>query len=327
MKLDYTSLTSPVTASDIAAYKAIRPARSLNIQKWYQIAIIGIAPSVFIILMIIDWLSRQSVTIATFVKPFILALVLVIGGLTYSRYRLNRRVKVYRFARQNNLQLIEDSKDPGYAGMIFDEGHSRKINQGIVFSEGLELGNYEYVTGSGRRRMTHTFGYVKIPLKRSLPHMVLDGKANNTFGLTSMTDSFELSQKLSLEGDFDKHFTLYAPKEYERDALYVFTPDVMQVLIEEGKRFDLEIVDSELYIYSNVKFNLASKQQLSSLVKIIEMVGSELRDQTKRYADERVVGEQGSVVAAGGRRLNKDGDRALLLFLVVLLILLLWTIS
>ena len=42
------------------------------------------------------------------------------------------------------------------------------------------------------------------------------------------------TQVLSLEGDFDRYFTLYCPKEYERDALYVFTPDLMALLDRRG---------------------------------------------------------------------------------------------
>lgn len=42
---------------------------------------------------------------------------------------------------------------------------------------------------------------------------------------------------LSLEGDFDRYFTLYCPGDYERDALYVFTPDLLALLIDESRHF------------------------------------------------------------------------------------------
>ncbi len=49
--------------------------------------------------------------------------------------------------------------------------------------------------------------------------------------------------ELELEGDFGKHFELHVPAGYERDALYVLTPDVMQVLIDEAADRRVEIVD------------------------------------------------------------------------------------
>jgi len=229
-----------------------------------------------------------------------------------------RKAKLYRFAVQNGVEPLFEKSPLSYTGMIFDEGHSRKINEALILPDGAELGNYEYVTGSGKNRSTHRYGYVKIPLTRNLPHMVLDGKANNFLGFTGMTDSFDRSQKLSLEGDFDNYFTLYAPKQYERDALYVFTPDVMQVLIDEGKRFDMEIVDDELYAYSNTTFDLISKKQLSSLMKIIETVGSEIRDQTKRYADENVQSTEQNIIAEKGRRLDKGFNWAIFLILGII---------
>ena len=324
MKLDYSSLSLPVTQADIAAYKATKNEQTLKTQKWLVVGFIIIGVIIVGSIMmpaIIDLLSGQMIALVPFVSwggvfAFITGIALV-----YGRYIERRQAKLYRFVTQNNLQLIEDRANPGYAGMIFDEGHTRKINEAIILPEGTEIGNYEYVTGSGKNRSTHTYGYVKIPLTRNLPHMVLDGKANNLFGIiTGLSDSFDRSQKLSLEGDFDNYFTLYAPKEYERDALYVFTPDVMRVLVEEGQRFDMEIVDNYLYVYSNVRFDLTSPERLASLVKIVDTVGSEIRSQTKRYADEKVGVSQVGAIARGGRRLNKGMSFAVLAVLGIILL-------
>ncbi|MEO7546479.1 MAG: hypothetical protein ABIT21_09370 [Terrimesophilobacter sp.] len=75
-----------------------------------------------------------------------------------------------------------------------------------------------------------------------VPNMILDAKSNN-FLWTNLPQNFSRNQVLSLEGDFDKHFTLYCPKEYEHDALYVFTPDLMTRLIDHAAGYDVELVD------------------------------------------------------------------------------------
>lgn len=325
MKLDYTSLGLPVTSADVAAYKQVKSQGAIKSTLWI-FALFSVFACMIILPLLIQTIGSLSsgnieaiVPLGALIVPFVLVVIIAV---VYSRYNERRRAKLYRFALQNHLMFIENSTYTSYKGMIFDEGYSRVIKQLLRFSDGSEVGNYQYETGSGRSRATHTYGYVKIPLTRNLPHMVLDGKANNLFGIiTGMSDSFDRSQKLSLEGDFDKYFTLYAPKEYERDALYVFTPDVMQILIEEGKRYDMEIVDNELFVYSNALFDLVSETQLSSLVKIIETIGSEIRSQSTRYADEKVQSsKENNIVAEKGRRLHKGINLlALVVFGVVVL--------
>jgi hypothetical protein len=117
--------------------------------------------------------------------------------------------------------------------------------------------------------------------------------------------SFDRSQVLHLEGDFDQHFTLYAPKEYERDALYVFTPDLMALLIDETGDFDVEIVDDWMFIYSARPFNLLSPVTYERMRRIVATVGAKTLRQTARYADERVGDRLVNQVAPQGRRLKR----------------------
>lgn len=321
MKLDYASLSLPVTAADVLAYKKAQSPQNTSKKNSLFFVVLFVFVGLAVLPLIIEAVGLfSSGGIEAIMPPIMLAAVIVLvvaAVIAYLRYDERRRAKLYRFALLNQLLYEENSAYTSYKGMIFDEGHSRVIKQLLRFADASEIGNYQYETGSGRNRSTHTYGYVKIPLTRNLPHMVLDGKANNLLGIiTGMTDSFDRSQKLSLEGDFDKHFTLYAPKQYERDALYVFTPDVMAILIDEGKRYDMEIVDDELFIYSNAGFNLVSEAQLTSLVRIVETIGGELRSQTRRYADEKVLdAREANVVAQEGRRLNKGVN--LLAFVVI----------
>jgi hypothetical protein len=123
--------------------------------------------------------------------------------------------------------------------------------------------------------------------------------------LTNLPVSFKNNQKLSLEGDFDKYFTLYAPKEYKRDALYIFTPDLMSLLIDESNAFDAEIVDNKLFFYSKSPFNMLDESTLKLIFKIIETVGSKLIFQTKQYTDERVDSRVVDVISEPGRRLKR----------------------
>src|SRR5690606_15087483 len=132
-----------------------------------------------------------------------------------------------------------------YPGSIFDIGNGRHSfgNYRRPFAPELDIGSYRYTTGSGKNKSTHTWGYAAIKLPRKLPNMLLDARNNNSLFGTNLPVSYRRDQVLSLEGDFDKYFTLYCPRQYERDALYVFTPDLMALLIDESAAFDVEIVD------------------------------------------------------------------------------------
>lgn len=293
------------------AFRAVDTSVVSTKQYWLLALVGAIFAGVFSMMFVGSMLSAAGAdTITVFIMVFIawlgLIALLVAAVKWAQRLREEKLVKLHRFATAHGMTHVHDRNDPGYNGMVFDEGHSRVLNDALVMADGTEIGNYTYVTGSGKNRSTHTYAFIRIPLVRALPHMVLDAKKNNFFGLMSnLPDTFGKDQTLSLEGDFDTHFTLYAPKQYERDALYVFTPDVMAALIDNGSGYDMEAIDRDLYIYRNNHFDLLNGEQLSSLFKIVNTIANELRSQTKRYADERVGDRSANIIAPQGARLKK----------------------
>lgn len=307
--IDFSPLESVVTPEDIKAFKASRP-KAPGMPVGLHVSIVILVAMVVFSVFIGSFISSggRASTVPSFV-PFLwvgsfIAFLAVLH--IASRRRMSTLVRLERFAAANNMLLRSDVKSPSFAGMIFDEGHTRELKEGLVMPDGTELGNYQYVTGSGKNRSTHSYGFIKIPLARSLPHMVLDARSNNLFGaLSNLPDTFSADQTLSLEGDFDKYFTLYAPKQYERDALYVFTPDVMAKLIDEGSKYDMEVIGKELYVYTSVRLNLTDRATLQSLFTIISTIAEELRDQTEHYADERVGDRSANIIAPQGARLKR----------------------
>ena len=122
--------------------------------------------------------------------------------------------------------------------------------------------------------------------------MILDAKANNFMGdFTNILNNLNKSQALSLEGNFDSYFTLYVPTKYEKDALYIFTPDVMARLIDSSRDFDIEIIGSNIYLYKKDFFNLDSSNELKSVFGVVDVIFTEIMNQTLRYKDEKVDNE------------------------------------
>ena len=260
-------------------------------------------------------------------------LALVVGAVAWglvsasSGLRWRRRARLHAFGEANGLAYTPQSPAGGYPGAIFDVGSSRTTLDTLrrLSPRALDYGNLRYTTGSGKQRRTHHWGYLALQLDRRLPHMVLDARANNgLFGATSLPTAFSRDQVLSLEGDFDRHFTLYCPREYERDALYVFTPDLMALLIDESSAYDVEIVENWMFVYSTSPFELTAAATHHRLLRIVDTVGAKTITQTDRYADERIGDRTVDLVAPRGQRLRSGAWWAAPLAVLAIVGVLLW---
>ena len=66
-------------------------------------------------------------------------------------------------------------------------------------------------------------------------------------GITINRDN---EKRLSLEGDFDKYFDLYTIEGYENEVLQIFTPEIMNMFINDIKELNVEMFENRMYIYS-----------------------------------------------------------------------------
>ncbi|AYF96944.1 hypothetical protein [Protaetiibacter intestinalis] len=158
-------------------------------------------------------------------------------------------------------------------------------------------------------------GYLAITLPRRVPNMVLDARSNDRGPFSSLIRRPAAGQHLSLEGDFDTRFRLYVPTGYERDALYVFTPDLMALLIDETGDLDVELRDDRLIVYKPGGFDLTDPTVWERFERIRATVGAKTWNRTDLYADERAAPElqydAAGTVDAGGARLRGRMPRAL----------------
>jgi len=211
--------------------------------------------------------------------------------------------RLERFAHGNGLTFAPEISPPDHQGVIFTAGEDRRTYDVMRTSDGrsVEIGNFRAVGEIGPRRVA-AWGYFAIRLDRAIPHMVVESRRNRR---TSLPAALSRPQVLSLEGDFDAHFTLYAPREYRSDALYVFTPDLMALLIDQAASFDLEIVDDWLYLYSRKPFDMLSRKPYELLEQLARTVGAKSVRRTSRYVDARMIDQSATTVAEPGRRLTR----------------------
>ncbi|WP_292835229.1 hypothetical protein [Microbacterium sp.] len=198
-----------------------------------------------------------------------------------------------RFAQANGMTWYPSAPKPPLPGMIFGRGSAREATDVLrgTTPRFVEFGNYRYTTGSGNDRTTHRWGYVAVKLSTPLPHIVLDATRNNALLGSNLPASFDKDQRLSLEGDFDQHFTLYCPEGYERDALYLFTPDIMARFIDSAAALDVEIVDDWMFLYGRREFSTLDPATWAWLFSAVAAVLDKFA-QWERWRDDRLAGSQ-----------------------------------
>jgi hypothetical protein len=245
----------------------------------------------------------------------------VIGAVLFVR-ALRRRsgVRQYRlngFAEANGFVYEPHAPAPPLPGMIFTRpGQSSAFVTDLLrrrSGPALEVGNHTCTTGSGKNTSTYRWGYAAMRLPVALPHIVLDAHGNNAIGRPRLPIAFARDQRLSLEGDFDRFFTLFCPEGYETDALYLFSPDTMAVFVDEAARLDVELVDDYLFLYFPGQLSTLDPALWERLLATADVLSERLM-RWERWRDDRLqsatdmTGES-LLAPAGARGVAREGRR------------------
>jgi hypothetical protein len=198
--------------------------------------------------------------------------VIIISYFAYIQRKV-RHFFMQQFALTNGYEyrikgLVEEIKAP-YLQMGRNS-YIEDIVTGIYKDCPIKFFNFSCTIGSGKSSRLISFTVCEIHYKTNLPRIILDSHQDfwtegfNTYG----------EEVISLEGDFNKYFTLYIPKGYQIEALQIFTPDVMAKLIDKSKMFSLEFIEDHLYIYSGRV--IGTKDDLYSLYELVKILIIEL---------------------------------------------------
>lgn len=193
--------------------------------------------------------------------------------------RVESPFRVHEFAKANGLIYAGREYEPQYPGILFTNWRSKAADPTIRLpgDRFVEIANY-----SGR-------GYVAIKLDVPLPHIVLDGLAER--GVVGGRESMfvpDPDQRLRLEGDFDQHFALYCPAGYEKDALYLFAPDIMARFIDTAARLDAEIIDDWLFLYAKGPLVTIDPDTWTWLLATVRALSRKV-DQWARWRDQALL--------------------------------------
>jgi hypothetical protein len=292
---DDRALTGPADPHAVRAFDAeLRARRSSSVSVGSVIGIVILVVFGIVMLGVLATIFAEVARSGGSALPvMVTVLVLVVAGGTaigwFSwRAARIRRYRLGMFAQANGMEYTDRVAAPALPGMIFGLGTGR-LSSDVVRGRRprfVEFGNYQYTVKHGKSSTTYRWGYVAVKLDVPLPNIVLDALGNNGFG-SNLPTSFQREQRLSLEGDFDQHFTLYCPAGYEQDALYLFTPDIMARFIDHAAELDVEIVDDWMFLYTKRQVSTLDPATWAWLFGVVGALLTKI-DQWSRWRDDRL---------------------------------------
>jgi len=319
--LDHRALVAPLNRDEIRSYTNFSKSIGVPAYDSVPMTLRSVATTALVLIFTplfaatgVVGLVTRGVTAETVAMAFF-SLILVAGALILlMRVRLPRRgrrlwrerLAVSRFAEENGASYEALTSETPRVGMLFSIGNERRVSDRVRFQRDprFEVGNLSYRINLPKNAvLDFHWGYIRIPLERRFPHTVLDSRSNNGVRGARLPASMSNRGTTELEGDFSRFFELTVPPGYERDALYLLTPDLMALLIDEGADFDVEIVDDELFVYRPTPFALATTEEWQRIERIVDTIGARAQRRTQRYSDERIGDRLLNRVAPGGRRI------------------------
>ncbi|MGW9112825.1 hypothetical protein [Microbacterium sp. NPDC055683] len=327
LHIDTRALTTPVSGAEVRAFATLVRAGLPKRVAPNGGLLAAIGAMLLLVVLVISWpmveafsSGRLSAADIGILAIGLLAPLTVVALWVWVTVRLvrqdRRRYRLHLFARDNGWRYAPWAGASAYAGMYAAPGAVVDVFDRIEIEAGdpIELGTYRGKTGSGRSTTIRQTDYVRVPLGTALPHIVLDARLNDrAFGRSNLPLEFAGGQQLVPEGPTADAFRLYCPAGYEADALYLFSPDVLAVMLDHARDLDVEIRDDALYLCAPRGIVTTDPDRWRSVLATVEAITVKTR-QWENWRDERL-GRAGSPplvrprgVAKAGRRLRERSE-------------------
>ncbi|MFJ4045076.1 hypothetical protein ACIPV2_04945 [Microbacterium sp. NPDC089987] len=151
-------------------------------------------------------------------------------------------------------------------------------------------GDVEFGQLRAKRASSDDWHYLMLRLPAPVPHVVLSSVKSGGIS-KQLPVHLEQSQRISLEGDFDRHFRVYAPNDYGTDALYLLAPDVMVALLDHAVAFNVEMVDDTVVFFAPGSADFTRAETWERFGVLITCAVPVVSRAAARYRDDRVPGQ------------------------------------
>ena len=252
-------------------------------------AYLAIAAAVAFYLLPVGFgLTGSTLALAQLASVLLGAALLASVLTTIRRHRLRREVLI-ELAASRGWAYRADIGDRMWGGSVDEQiDRGQRTSQDHLDARHTELPfdsvERTFVVGDREGATVHTTRAVRIPLPAEAPRIMLRSR-RGAGALSVLPLRPSGSSELRLEGDFSDVFQLSVPRGYETDALYVLTPDLMAVILDESPDLDLEIVDSTLHVYFPA-VDLTDEDELHRFLAVISALHDRFGRRTMLYRDE-----------------------------------------
>ncbi len=194
------------------------------------------------------------------------------------------------FASQNQYTYKPWGDPKSFSGAFGDSGHNRSVSQVIAGKYGdfpFRLFHYHFtINEMGRSEIEENLSIFELSFPGTLPTILVSYPFFLSF-LDSkkfkIKDSFE---PITLEGNFNQFFRVYAERGKETEALQFLAPDTMQWLLDHGKDFEgaIEFNQNKIYIYFPLITMHATRKALITIFTFASAFLEEATPALKRIA-------------------------------------------
>jgi hypothetical protein len=184
------------------------------------------------------------------------ALVTILGVIYSLAYQKALGEFMLEFGNKIGFNYSSSGDLSSVSGRVFRIGGSGRLSNvlsGTQDGYNTRIYNFQYMEGSGRDSHQVIQTVFEATLTTSVPDMLVLGPNIPWMNFTLTVDL----AKLTLEGDFNKYFTVYAVKDSELEVYQVLTPDVMADMIDRATNFSFELNANKLYLFTLGDINTA----------------------------------------------------------------------
>lgn len=206
------------------------------------------------------------------------------AALGYVRKHKNRFAAT--FALQNNLIVEANKMFPNFVSTIFQKGNADP-KASLIFKTTLNteyppiyFANWQYTSGSGKKKTTHKQGILVIDLNKKLPNMKLLPNTSKTVTLINNINN----KSLTLPAGVDNHFTAYNVTGTSNDFYYIFAPDVLNEIINYAVGLEIHLDNDKLIFLKNEHFDVYLEDTWKQLEALVQNVGKQVIEQTNRWS-------------------------------------------
>jgi len=165
-------------------------------------------------------------------------------------YSSVERVFWKKFADDHHWKYEETGSCQEEKAILFTAGISRQMRNtvsGVVDNHPIRIFQYSFNIQQNKQKKVYSYTVFEFKFSGRFPHFYLN-RHDDQFGSST-------GEKVSLPTEFEKEFTLYAPRQYEIEAHQIFNPEILSYILDSDLRYDVELVDEKLFIFKNYHIN------------------------------------------------------------------------